>query len=162
MTYLEDLEDFLGTREARRVAILGIGSPIRGDDSVGLEVLDYLKEKDLSDEVLLLRTETVPESFTGEVRAYSPTHIILLDAAHFEGEPGEVRVIPPDKIKGQTVSTHNMPLSIFVEFLKKSITGNVILLGIQGVNIGFQESLTPSVRRGVEELADKIYKVLVK
>jgi len=160
MDYEEELEEFLGSRDNRRVAILGIGSPIRGDDAVGLKVLDFLMEMDLGDDVLLLRTETVPESFTGEVREFSPTHIVLIDAAHFDGEPGEVSVIPPDKIKGQTVSTHNMPLNIFVEFLKKSIAENVILLGLQGVNIGFQEPVTPSVKKGARELAEKIYELL--
>lgn len=160
MDYEERLKEFLGSHDGKRVAILGIGSPIRGDDAVGLKVLDFLKEMDLGDDVLLLKTETVPESFTGEVRDFSPTHIVLIDAAHFDGEPGEVRIIPPDKIKGQTVSTHNMPLNIFVEFLQKSIAENVILLGLQGVNIGFQEPLTPSVQKGARLLAKKIYGIL--
>ena len=92
MTLSEEIGSFIGGGSGKRVAIVGIGSPIRGDDAVGLYVLDLLKDMKLGD-TLLLRTETVPESYTGKLRDFNPTHVILVDAANFRGEPGEVRVI---------------------------------------------------------------------
>ncbi|MCX6643289.1 MAG: hypothetical protein NTV15_07860 [Candidatus Bathyarchaeota archaeon] len=40
MTLREDIEAFIGNRSGKRIAIVGIGSPIRGDDAVGLYVLE--------------------------------------------------------------------------------------------------------------------------
>jgi hypothetical protein len=40
-----ELHAFFGAAEGRRVVIVGIGSPIRGDDGVGLRVLEILEKK---------------------------------------------------------------------------------------------------------------------
>jgi len=154
-----ELEKFFGRRKGRRVVLVGIGSPIRNDDVVGLRVLELLEGK-TPKEVLLLSTETVPESYTGAIRDFSPTHILLLDAAHFNGSPGEGRIIPPQSIANVSVSTHSLPLNIFIDYLKKSICDNVILLGIQGVKIDLGEGLTPEVEYGAKALAELLNGIL--
>ncbi|MBS7619999.1 hypothetical protein KEJ21_05065 [Candidatus Bathyarchaeota archaeon] len=50
--------------EGKRIVILGIGSSIRSDDAVGLEVVRCLKKKRMK-KVLLIATDANPESFTG-------------------------------------------------------------------------------------------------
>jgi hydrogenase 3 maturation protease len=162
MMYRDLLIKFLGNSEERRVAILGIGNPLRGDDAVGLVILEDLEDMGLGENFLLLRTETVPESFTGEIREFQPSHILLMDAANFGGEPGEARIIPQHLIKGQTVSTHNMPLNIFTEFIRKSITPNVILLGIQIVKAGFQEDMTPQVEESAHRIAETLFEIFTE
>jgi hydrogenase 3 maturation protease len=159
MTLREDIEAFIGNRSGKRIAIVGIGSPIRGDDAVGLYVLELLKDKKLGD-TLLLRTETVPESYTGKLRDYNPTHVILVDAANFRGEPGEVRIIPTKSISGARLSTHNLPLNIYADYVRSSICPNLILLGVQGVNIDLSEELTPSVETGARNLAEIFVEIL--
>jgi len=154
-----ELKIFFGERKGRRVVIVGIGSPIRRDDVVGLRVLELLEGKTPKD-VLLLSTETVPESYTGAIRDFTPTHVLLLDAAHFNGSPGEGRIIPPESIANVSVSTHSLPLNIFIDYLKRSICDNVILLGIQGANIDLGEGLTPEVEDGAKALADLLSDIL--
>jgi hydrogenase 3 maturation protease len=154
-----ELKAFFGGRDDRRVVIVGIGSPIRHDDVVGLRVLELLEGKTPKN-VLLLSTETVPESYTGAIRDFSPTHVLLLDAAHFNGTPGEGRIIPPQSIANISVSTHSLPLNIFIDYLKKSICENVILLGVQGVNIDLGEGLTPEVEGEARALADLLSEIL--
>ena len=155
----EEIESFIGGSSGKRVAIVGIGSPIRGDDAVGLYVLDLLKDMKLRD-TLLLRTETVPESYTGKLRDFNPTHVILVDAANFRGEPGEVRVISTDSISGARLSTHNLPLNIYADYVRKSICPNLILLGVQGLNIDLGEELTPDVERSARNLARIFVEIL--
>ena len=159
MTLIEDIEAFLGIKSGKRVAIVGIGSPIRGDDAVGLYVLELLKDEKLGD-TLLLRTETVPESFTGNLRDFNPTHVILVDAANFGGVPGEVKMISTKDISSARLSTHNLPLNIYADFVRTSICPNLILLGIQGVNIDLGAELTPSVETGARNLANSFIQIL--
>jgi hydrogenase 3 maturation protease len=159
MALRSELEKFFGGRKGRRVVLVGIGSPIRHDDVVGLRVLELLEGKTPKD-VLLISTETVPESYTGVIRDFSPTHVLLLDAAHFSGSPGEGRIIPSKSIANVLVSTHSLPLNIFVDYLKRSICDNVILLGIQGVNIDLGEGLTPEVEDGAKSLTDLLSGIL--
>jgi hydrogenase 3 maturation protease len=152
----EELIGFFGNPESRRVVLVGIGSPIRHDDFVGLRVLELLEGK-LQPSVLLLPTETVPESYTGAIREFAPTHVLLLDAAHFSGAPGEGRIIPTKMIANVSVSTHSLPLHIFINYIQKTICPKVALLGIQGVNIELSEGIT----REVEEGANIIAKILI-
>ena len=47
---------------ARRVVVAGVGNPIRMDDFVGVKIVRDLQGK-VSERVLLIECETVPESF---------------------------------------------------------------------------------------------------
>jgi hydrogenase 3 maturation protease len=159
MDLREHLGEFFGKAEDRRVVLVGIGSPIRRDDAVGLRILDLLGEKNLRD-VLLLSTEIVPESYTGKIREFEPTHVLMIDAAHFNGEPGEGRMIPTQQIGGVTMSTHSLPLTIFADYIRKTMCSNVALLGVQSQNIGFGTVLTPEVEEGAQKIAKVLYEVL--
>ena len=161
MDFKESLEAFLGENPDKRVVLMGIGSPIRRDDSVGLRVIELLEAMGLED-VLLLKTEIVPESYTGVIRDFKPTHVIMIDAAHFNGKPGEGRMIPTQLITGTAVSTHNMPLTILSDYIEKSMCAKVALLGIQPVDIFYGEGLTPEVEAGAVTVSKTIYDSLKK
>ncbi|MCX6648455.1 MAG: hydrogenase 3 maturation endopeptidase HyCI [Candidatus Bathyarchaeota archaeon] len=161
MSLRAELEAFLGAPEGRRVVLVGIGSPMRHDDIVGLKVLEYLEGK-TPRSVLLLPTETVPESYTGAIRDFQPTHVLLIDAANFNGAPGGARIIPPNLIANASVSTHSLPLHVLIGYIKKTICENVVLVGIQGVNIDMGEGLTPEVERGASEIAKMLLDLLNK
>jgi hydrogenase 3 maturation protease len=153
------LASFLGSIEDRRVVIVGIGSPMRRDDFVGLRVLELLSGR-MPINVLLLPTETVPESYTGSIRAFEPTHVILLDAANFGGAPGEARIVSPKAIANTSVSTHSLPLHVFIGYVKQTICDKVVLVGIQGVDIEMGEGLTPGVEKGAQALAKILTELL--
>ncbi len=159
MSLRDALRVFLGGHEGRRVVAVGIGSSMRRDDFVGLKVLELLEGR-TPENVLLLKTETVPESYTGSIRSFQPTHVILLDAANFGGEPGEARVVSPKAIMNTSVSTHSLPLHVFINYVKQTICEKVVLVGIQGVNIEMGEGLTPGVERGAHEVADLLSDLL--
>jgi hydrogenase 3 maturation protease len=152
MSLRAELRAFLGGAEGRRVVVVGVGSPIRLDDFVGLRVLELLEGR-APEGVLLLSTETVPESYTGSIRDFHPTHVLIVDAANFGGRPGEGRLIPPEAIANTSVSTHSLPLHIFISYVKKTICPNVALLGIQAAKIDMGEGLTPAVEEGAAEMA---------
>ncbi len=155
MALREALRGFFKPPEGRRVVLVGIGSPIRHDDAAGLRVLELLGGR-VPENVLLLRTEIVPESYTGAIRDFNPSHVLLLDAANFDGEPGEARIIPRDMIANATVSTHSLPLHIFIDYVRRSICERVALLGIQGADISLGEGMTPEVEKGALLVADAI------
>ncbi len=159
MTLIGDLREFLGTPDGRRVAVVGIGSPIRGDDSVGLEIVDRLEEYS-GESLLIVKAETVPESFTGTVRDFEPTHVLMVDAANFNGAPGEARMIPLEAIGGSSISTHSLPLSVFANFIKKTVCPNVALVGIQVINITLGAEITPEVLQEATTIADTIIEAL--
>lgn len=158
MSLEESLRAYFGEGE-RRVVLVGVGNPIRGDDAVGPMVIELLEAKPMKN-VLLLNTESVPEAFTGKVEEFNPTHVLMIDAANFKGAPGETKLITGGQIGGQAISTHSLPLNIFISYIEKSIGVTVLLLGIQPLSIGLGEPMTEPVEVAAVSVVDTLYQIL--
>jgi hydrogenase 3 maturation protease len=158
MSLEQDLREYFGMRP-RRVVIVGIGNPIRGDDAVGPRIIELLESRPIED-VLFLNTESVPEAFTGKVEKFNPTHVLLVDAANFHGAAGETKLINGEQIGGQAVSTHSLPLNIFISYIEKSLDLSVLLLGIQPLSIGLGAPISEIVEATAVSIADTLYKIL--
>ena len=143
--------------DAKKVAIAGIGNPIRSDDYVGLKIVQDLQEK-VSSDVLLLECETVPETYISDIQQFQPTHVLLIDAAFLNLKEGEMQLVKSDQIASfPAITTHLLPLHIFCDLIQ-SITGaKILLLLIQPGNIAFGEGLTLEV----EETAKKVTSLLL-
>jgi hydrogenase 3 maturation protease len=160
MSLEEDLRKYFGTGD-KRVVIVGVGNPIRGDDAVGPRIIELLESKPINN-VLLLNTESVPEAFTGKVEQFNPTHVLLVDAANFRGMPGETKLITGEQIGGQAISTHSLPLNIFISYIEKSLGISVILLGIQPMSINLGETMSEPVKKVAKIVADTLHRILSK
>lgn len=158
MSLHDDLREYFGEGE-RRVVLLGVGNPMRADDGIGPKIIQLLEERPL-DNVMLLNTETVPEAFTGKVEKHDPTHVMLIDAANFRGAVGETKLILGSQIGGQAISTHSLPLSIFISYVERSTGVPVVLLGIQPKTISFDEPMSPEIEEAAVSIADTLYQVL--
>ncbi len=160
MSLETELREYFG-EDKKRVVLVGVGNSLRGDDGVGVKIIELLEMKNLPD-ILLLNTETVPEAFTDKVTDYKPTHILLLDAANFHGSPGETKLIASDKIGGHAISTHSLPLNIFISYLEYSTSVKTLLLGIQPRNIDFYSEMTPEVLDAAVKVSEMLYRILKK
>jgi len=125
---------------ATRIAILGVGSNIMGDDIAGMLVAqnieNKIKEKAEAtgkpiDNIKVLFGGTAPENITGDIKKFNPTHIIIIDSADFRKEPGFIGVIELDKIGGMSFCTHRLPLKVLADYLTKSLKCQIMLLAIQ-------------------------------
>ena len=145
---------------AERVAVAGIGNPIRSDDFVGVKIVQDLQGK-VSEKVNLIECETVPESFLQPIVEFNPTHVLLIDAAIIGLKPGETCLINPERIADfPAISTHMLPLRIFCEYLTATTKAKIALLLIEPKNVEFGEGLTPEVQAAAEKTADTLLKLL--
>jgi hydrogenase 3 maturation protease len=155
------LPDLLRSRlaGARRIAVLAVGSPLRGDDAAGLlaarelqRLLDARPKAAVDCAVFV--GETAPESFTGEIRRFRPTHVVILDAADFGGAPGEAALIDPEAIRGNpSLSTHNLPMSLLTKYLAAELGCAVMIVGIQPARSRFGDPVSEAVAAGARNLA---------
>ncbi len=152
------LRDYFGDGE-NRVVLVGVGNPMRADDGVGSKIIELLQKRRLEN-VMLINAETVPEAFTGKVEKYKPTHVMLIDAANFRGQVGETRLITGAQIGGQALSTHSLPLSLFISYIEKSIDVPVILLGIQPKTIDFDMPMSREIEEAAVSIADTLIQIL--
>ncbi|MFA9496705.1 MAG: hydrogenase maturation peptidase HycI [Candidatus Bathyarchaeota archaeon] len=158
MELVGGLRDYFGDGE-NRVVLVGVGNPMRADDGVGSKIIELLQKR-LLENVMLINAETVPEAFTGKVEKYKPTHVMLIDAANFRGQVGETRLITGAQIGGQALSTHSLPLSLFISYIEKSIDVPVILLGIQPKTIDFDMPMSREIEEAAVSIADTLIQIL--
>jgi len=145
--------------DAKRVVIAGVGSPLRKDDFVGVEIVRKMRNK-VSQSAYLIECETVPESFIEPISEFKPTHVLIIDAAMLNLKPGSSKLIEPKEIVGVAVSTHALPLYLFSEYLRETIGAKVALLAIQPKDTSFGEGLTKELQKTVKDVTRVLLKVL--
>jgi hydrogenase 3 maturation protease len=146
--------------KAGKVVLAGIGNPIRMDDYVGVRIVQNLYGK-LSDRVYLIECETVPEGFIQQIIDFSPTHVLLLDAALLGLKPGTYRLVKPERLLASPAfSTHLLPLRIFCDQIKGSTRAKMALLLVEPEKSDFGEGLTPSVEASAKEIARTLLELL--
>ena len=147
-------EEFRG---ARKIVVLGIGNPDKGDDGAGPLCVVLLKKKaaaGAAERLLLIDGREVPESLTGPIRRFGPDLTVIVDAAIGGQAPGTIFVVGRDRISDNEVSTHRISLLYLVRYLEESIGSRALVLGIEPSVMGEGAPMTPAVRRAVETVTE--------
>ncbi|MFN8434498.1 MAG: hydrogenase 3 maturation endopeptidase HyCI [Anaerolineales bacterium] len=142
-----------------RVAIVGIGNPLRKDDIAGVLVASELLKRECSTDAnhfLVIQAGHAPENVTGELRDFHPNLIILIDAADMRAEPGTICWVPIQFIEGMSASTHSLPLSMLARYLTLELNCAVVLIGIQPKSTAIGEAVNPEVLAAVNEIVEEI------
>jgi len=135
-----------------KIVVAGIGNPISMDDYVGVKIVQDLHGK-VSNNVLLIECETVPENFLQQIVNFDPSHVLLIDAAVLGLKPGESRLINPEQLKNfPAYTTHMLPLRIFCEYLAKTTKAKIALLLIEPKKTDFGEGLTPEIEASAQNI----------
>ena len=144
-----------------KIAYVGVGSELNGDDAAGLWVIRELRPiiKD-SPHVLCLESGVTPENAIGPLRKFKPDGVILADAADFGAVAGTIRLIDEAEVGGFSFSTHSFPLGLICSYLTQELNCPVWILTIQPLNLEFDQPLTPPVREAIKTVAVKLTEIL--
>ncbi len=158
LTLAEGLDKFLRIGNASgRVAVLGIGNDLSGDDAVGVWIARELASRvDPQGDCLVLAAGTAPENFTGPLRRFRPDLVLLVDAAHLAAEPGTIAWLDWQQTDGLSGSTHTLPPSVLAQFLVEELRCRLALLVVQPASLEFDSPLTPRVQRAAETIVDEL------
>ena len=146
---------------SKKYILMGIGNTLRGDDGIGSIIAQNFKDYDW----LSIDCGVIPENFTSTIKKNKPNLVVLIDAVEMDLKSGEFRIISPDRISALHLTTHSMPLSFLISYLKE-YTQELIFIGIQPEVIDYSNSLSPNVLKSSEKiikiLKDKKFKLLKK
>lgn len=147
---------------SENIIVAGIGNELRRDDFVGVEVIRGLKDK-VSKRVMLIDTETVPESYIEQITTFDPTHILLIDAGLLGLEPGDSKFLESSDALGpptSAISTHILPLKVFCEYLEKTTRAKIAFIVVQPERTDFGRGLSQEVGRAAEKLEKTLLEIL--
>ena len=132
---------------SKKYILMGVGNILRGDDGIGSIIARNFK----NDDWLSIDCGVAPENFTSIIKENKPHLVVLIDAVEMELTPGELRIISPEKINTMHLTTHSIPLSFLISYLK-NFTRKIIFIGIQPKLIDYSTSISHEVFKSSEEI----------
>jgi hydrogenase 3 maturation protease len=146
---------------SRRIVVLGIGNAGRGDDAAGVLIATKLVRfgptsprtpETKSRAVKIIVGHDIPESTTGEIRAFSPDVAILVDSAAGKEPPGTIALISSKNIAEDAFLTHRVPLRLLIRYLEEGVGCRVVLLGIQPKTTVPGSPISRPVRKAIADI----------
>jgi hydrogenase 3 maturation protease len=142
--------------------VLAVGSSLRGDDEAGLLVGKKLSQRRWPEKpsVHVLFGETAPENLTGEIRSHNPTHLLVIDAIDGDSANDATALLElPEAegaIAGTSFSTHILPLTVMLRYVRQSMDCRIIVLGIPIRSARFGVRPSVQVRARTARVAEAI------
>ena len=142
-----------------KVCVLGIGNRQWRDDGIGSYVAEALSGCPALD---VIDAGFVPENHLEAVAKRNPDCILMVDATDFGGQPGQARLIFPDKVAYSGVSTHAGSLRMLAEYMRQRTAAGVALLAVQPGDTSAGETLSPAVSETFRDLVKNLPEICGK
>lgn len=144
----------------KKIAVVGLGNILMGDDGAGVKVIEELeRDRGLSKSVVTIRAETAGVFILPQLEGADT--IILVDAVDFDGDYGEVRIFSNDDIiteRPPPISMHEVGMKDLVSLLhlQSPIVPRLTLVGVKPKKISCGVELSSEVRAGVLRAAQAV------
>ena len=152
----------------KKIGVIGIGSPLRRDDGIGIVLLEQLQNK----------KHTLPkgiELIDGGTGGMNLLHVLarfdtvlLIDAVDFQGKPGETRMFTLEEIQSKkipvTVSTHNPDFLNVLRLSKElnELPDHFFIYGVQPKDISFGVGLTSELKKTMDVILHHLHQELTR
>ena len=141
---------------APRVAVVGVGQTLRGDDGAGALVAWQLARRCDDALLLVVEAEHAPENCLGLIGRFQPDVVLFVDAARGGGAPGDIVWLKAEEADGVGGSTHTLPLAMLGEYLATTTGAAVYVLGITPGEMAFGAGLSDPVACAVSQVVETL------
>ncbi len=142
-----------------KVAIVGIGNIIRGDDGLGPKFIELMKSRGLA--AHLFDCGTAPENYIFPILSTSCDTVILIDAADMGIAPGGIKIFALEEIANVSFSTHNPSPRLFTDLLRTGKDDlNIFVVSMQPKTTTLGSPMSAEVLRGLDTLGDAFSEAL--
>ena len=152
-----NLQEQLADAMQGKVVVLGIGNPSRGDDAAGSRVVQRISS---AAGVSAIDAQEVPENYLRYVEDQGPNTIVFVDAVELNSAPGSVALLDDQRTVDYWPSTHRVPLSLLVDYLKRTTGARIFLIAIQPRETDFLQPMSAEVSSSVERIVALLNDVL--
>jgi hydrogenase maturation protease len=146
-----------------KLGIIGLGNPLRGDDAIGIIILDELKKLNINKNIEMIDGGEGGFNIFHYLQGFK--RVLIIDAVDFGGNVGETKLfnINDTFFENLQLSTHDINICKIADILR--ILGKVpeiFIFGIQPKNMNYAEGLSPELNiKKITEEACKIIDTLV-
>jgi hydrogenase maturation protease len=143
----------------KQVVVLGIGNRLLRDDGIGIYVVEKLREQDTTDTIRYVIGETDIDYCLDEIK--EAEFIVVVDADKTGESPGNVTVIPLDKVISAAtpgLSCHNLHLFDMIVYFNKELNG--ILVGIAVFEISYGIGLSQILNDQFADIFSKVQSII--
>jgi hydrogenase maturation protease HycI len=145
-----------------RVALMGVGHELRGDDAAGVLVVRALQPHFAKSEtILVVEGGHAPENQTGRLRRFAPDLVLLIDAAEMAEPAGTVRCLAWSETGGMDAFTHTLPLNLIAQYIRMELACDVALIGIQPAQLDFGADLSRPIQASVNSVVHTLAEMLL-
>ncbi|MBP2142957.1 hydrogenase 3 maturation protease [Methanococcus voltae] len=103
---------------------------------------DYIEVFKIKDNLVLLDSGVVPENFTDLIKTEKPSKIVIVDAALMHKEFGTIDLIDENQLATVGFSTHALPLSVLIKYIKSNIDTDISIVGFEPYSLEFGTTLS--------------------
>lgn len=140
-----------------RVAIVGIGNELKGDDAVGPRVARSL---DGCMDARVFDAGVAPENWLGPISGCEPNTVLIIDAVELGAEPGDIELMDPAALAAGGASSHALSPAMFVGLLRERSGAEVLILAVQPEHTEFGCRLSDAVNGAAQQIVDCVRSVL--
>jgi len=133
------------------VVVVGIGNPCRGDDAAGSRIAQQISA---APGVHVIDAQEVPENYLSQIADEHPDTVVLIDCVDMRSAPGSVALFESGQTVAYWPSTHRVPMSLLVDYLKRTTRARILLIAIQPQQTGFVAPMSAEVLSSVASIAD--------
>ncbi len=146
----------------KKIAIMGLGSEIKGDDAVGIYIVEQLKRmiQPLPANLRIINASLMPDNFFYDLISFNVDCLIVIDALYitnrqkdYESLNSDIFVFRTFSFLNESFSTHNISLETYKKLLENKLNKKIhtIFIGIRGYEFEFGSTV---LSKKVQENAD--------
>jgi hydrogenase 3 maturation protease len=146
-----------------RIAVVGVGHELRGDDAAGIAVARSLQAALGDDDgLLVIVAGPAPENCMGPLRRFNPDQVLFVDAAQMDEVPGAIRWLSWRELDGLGPWTHGLSPQALGRFLSSELGCSMSLVGIQPAGNEIAAPLSSEVADAVDTVVLCLLRLLAQ
>lgn len=146
------------------IKVIAMGNSLMKDDAIGIEAVKCIEERLLERGIEVIYAETDVQYGISNIQ--EDVHIIVLDAAFYGKNPGEITCLPLSTFisKKKGGSQHNYSFLDLLKLYYPSIKGEILAIEVESVEFSFGLSSVLQGKLEVisKEILERIEKYIIK
>ena len=141
-----------------KLGVLGIGNTLKGDDGIGVALVNRLQDKGIPGDIEFHEVGTSGMNILHYLKDLETA--VIVDAIRSEGEPGDSIFFHPDEVDSdiEVRSTHDANLLEAIELSEAmgERPDRIVIMGVIPEDMSIRDELSPALQEKLPELLEKL------